>query len=88
MYVPNAFTPNGDNRNDVFLPVLRSAKLFELKIYNRWGQEIFHSTDPQQGWDGSFNGEVCKQDVYNWTIELSTLSGERRMQSGTVSLLR
>jgi gliding motility-associated-like protein len=88
LYVPNTFTPNDDNRNDVFFASVRSSKFFDLKIYDRWGQEIFHATSPQDGWDGTFKGEVCKQDTYTWVIELSTVGGERFVKSGTVLLLR
>jgi gliding motility-associated-like protein len=88
LYVPNTFTPNDDNRNDVFFASVRSSKLFDLKIYDRWGAEIFHATSPQDGWDGTFKGEACKQDMYTWVIELSTVGGERFVKSGTVLLLR
>lgn len=88
IYVPNAFTPNDDRRNDVFMASVRSFKLFDLKIYDRWGQELFHSTSPQTGWDGSFKDQPCKQDTYTWVIELSTNDGQRISKQGVVMLMR
>jgi gliding motility-associated-like protein len=88
MYVPNAFTPNSDNRNEVFKPVIRSAKMFDLKIYNRWGELIFKSNDIQTGWDGSHDGKACKEDLYTWRIQISSIKGEKVIKIGTVMLLR
>lgn len=88
IYVPNAFTPNDDRRNDVFMASVRSFKSFDLKIYDRWGQELFHSTSPQTGWDGTFRDQPCKQDSYNWVIELSTNDGKRISKQGVVMLMR
>ena len=88
LYVPNAFTPNNDQNNDVFLPVLRSYKFFDLKIYDRWGQELFHSSSAQTGWDGTYKAEPCKEDTYTWVIELSTSKGEKVSKSGVVVLVR
>lgn len=88
IYVPNSFTPNDDNLNDVFLPKLKSAKLYSLRIYDRWGQEVFYSVDPETGWDGTFRASSCKQDVYQWKIELSTVNGEKKILNGSLTLLR
>src|ERR1041384_3504677 len=52
IYVPNAFTPNGDGLNDVFLPVTRGVKKYSLELFNRWGERIFFSREPMIGWDG------------------------------------
>jgi gliding motility-associated-like protein len=88
LYVPNTFTPNDDNFNDVFLPVARAIKSYDLKVYDRWGHERFHSKSLESGWDGRFSGELCKQDVYTWVIEVSTNNGDAVKRSGTVTLLR
>ena len=74
--------------NDVFLPVLRSYKFFDLKIYDRWGQELFHSSSAQTGWDGTYKAEPCKEGTYTWVIELSTSKGEKVSKSGVVVLVR
>lgn len=87
-YVPNAFTPNDDEKNETFLPVMRGVRLYEMQIFNRWGQQIFRSENPLIGWDGRFQGEPCQQDSYIWKIKLSTLLGEEKQYSGNVVLIR
>jgi gliding motility-associated-like protein len=88
IYIPNTFTPNDDDKNEVFLPVLRGEKLYTLQIFNRWGTKIFESKNPAQGWDGTFQGESCKQDVYTWRIRVSSLDGEAKEYTGHVLLHR
>jgi gliding motility-associated-like protein len=88
IYVPNTFTPNEDDKNDVFLPVLRGTKLYTLQIYNRWGTKILETKDPAQGWDGTFQGEPCKQDTYTWIIRTSSLDGQAKEYNGFVLLHR
>jgi gliding motility-associated-like protein len=87
-YIPNAFTPNGDNNNEVFMPVIRSAKKYRLIVFNRWGQTIFSTTDVNAGWDGTFNNERCQDGVYVWRITLSAFNGESKELTGSVSLYR
>ena len=88
VYVPNVFTPNEDELNDIFLPIIRGIKLYELMIFDRWGVKVFSTTDLQAGWDGTYRGEPCKQDVYVWKISLSSLNGEMKTMSGQVLLSR
>ena len=88
VYVPNVFTPNEDELNDIFLPIIRGIKLYELMIFDRWGVKVFSTTDLQAGWDGTYRGEPCKQDVYVWKISLSSLNGEMKTMSGQVLLNR
>ncbi len=87
-YVPNAFTPNGDGLNDTFYPVLRGVKKFELQIFDRWGELIFSSNSSEHVWDGTFKGQECKQDVYNYKLVLLNVKGEEKMYSGGVMLYR
>jgi gliding motility-associated-like protein len=90
--IPNSFTPNGDNMNDWFLPrqlLSRSVKTFKMNIYNRWGQEIFTTTNISgRGWDGKFNDEPQQQGVYVYLIELSFADGRSEKYQGNVTLLR
>jgi gliding motility-associated-like protein len=88
IYIPNAFTPNDDDRNDIFLPIVQSEKLYTLSIFDRWGQRVFISKDSRTGWDGTFKGEECKTDVYTYKITLSTAGGSAKEYSGSVSLIR
>jgi gliding motility-associated-like protein len=87
-YVPNAFTPTGDDRNEVFKVVGRGVSKYTIVIYDRWGSLIYHGTDINQGWDGTINGKPAKVDVYNWLINASSLRGQIKEFSGHVTLYR
>jgi gliding motility-associated-like protein len=87
-YIPNTFTPNGDDRNDVFMPLMRGVKMYAMMVFDRWGEKIFSTEDPLQGWDGTYRGEFCKEDVYGWRAVVSTVHGERKEFSGHVTLMR
>jgi len=91
IFLPNAFTPNGDGENDVLR--LRSNFLdqltdFELMIYNRWGQEIYRSQNVFGEWDGTFRGEELAPDVYGFYMRVRCPEGEELIQKGNISLLR
>jgi gliding motility-associated-like protein len=88
----NVFTPNGDEKNDVFLfkPVSDITR-FHLKIYNRWGQLLFETNDVTQGWDGKTKGSDCTPGIYYWHTEFMCRNGNRVRKStlkGTVTLLK
>ncbi|MES2568158.1 MAG: PKD domain-containing protein [Bacteroidota bacterium] len=90
-YAPNAFTPNGDMKNDLFLPLGNGWNLdtFDLKIFNRWGSVIFHTTDTAKGWDGKLtNGEPAKSDVYVWQVELKDNHNKEYYYVGHISLIK
>lgn len=84
LYIPNAFTPNGHNK--VFLPIgaYIDASDYKLSIYNRWGEKIHETTDPNKGWDGGGHEE----GVYAYTVQYKTAVGEFRQRNGTVNLIR
>jgi len=66
-YVPNAFTPNGDGKNDIFVPKYQCVySNYEMKIYNRWGQIVFVSENPSNGWDGTVSGTPQPIGAYVW----------------------
>ena len=90
IYVPNAFTPNNDNKNDIFRAYYgENISNFKLQIYNRWGLQVFETNDILKGWDGNVNGRKQPQGAYVWIIKYKTLTNnsEQKM-NGTVSLLR
>ncbi|MGE5107535.1 MAG: PKD domain-containing protein [Sphingobacteriales bacterium] len=88
-FVPNAFTPNTDNRNDVFKPVAVGISVFKyFKVYNRWGQLVFTTSQPGKGWDGTFNGREQPLGVYVWVAEATTYTGVNIKEKGTVTLIR
>jgi len=93
-YVPNSFTPNDDEKNQVFLPILTAGYkkgTYSLSIYNRWGEIVFESRDPDLGWDGSYGPSSinCQIGTYTWVIELEMLqSQEIKKFVGHVNLIR
>jgi gliding motility-associated-like protein len=87
-FVPNAFTPNDDGKNELFIPVSRGIKLYEFSVFNRWGESIFTTSLPNNGWDGNYKGNPCQQDIYVWKASLSTTGGEMKELTGTVILYR
>lgn len=93
-YIPNTFTPDGDQFNQTFKPVITSGYdvyHYKLTIYNRWGELIFESRNPEIGWDGiSFLTGVQVQDgTYSWKIELKvTGNDDKKVAVGTVNLIR
>lgn len=90
LYIPSAFTPNGDGLNDVFKPVGKYIRNFEMYIFDRWGMEIFHSTDINDGWNGTVHGgsEVSQEDIYVYKISVTDSRGEQHSYVGNVTLLK
>jgi len=94
IYVPTAFTPNGDDLNDTFKAITNVDGDFDFMmiVYNKWGEEIFSSTNINKGWDGTFKGKECMADVYTWIIRFDALNNynfsQKSPQTGTVTLLR
>ena len=88
LYVPNAFTPNGDRLNDVFKPSYGDNVInFRMEIYNRWGEKVFHTEDMKKGWDGR-QGEAILPGVYVWMIQFDTADKKSTILRGTVLLIK
>ncbi len=92
-YIPNAFTPGDDNLNSVFLPVMTSGidiYDYKLTIFNRWGEVLFISHNPDIGWNGTFqSAEIVQQGIYIWQVEYGVeTKDERQTERGTVNLIR
>lgn len=87
-YVPNTFTPDGDGKNDVFYAYGTRIVEFEMDIYNRWGEHLFHSDDINEGWDGVYNGSVVKTGTYVWKIFYEESDGKRNIIYGNVNVLK
>lgn len=88
---PNAFTPDGDGHNDRFGMVVPQGLAFvdRMEIYNRWGQKIFESTEPNASWDGTVNGQNAPSDVYIYRVWWRRGDGALQMQAkGDITLLR
>jgi gliding motility-associated-like protein len=91
-YAPNAFTPNQDGINDIFLPTGIGYDLgtFDFYVFDRWGNVIFYSNDYRKGWDGHANGgsQIAQQDVYVWKVDLKDNSGKIHKYIGTVTIAK
>ncbi|MES2284848.1 MAG: PKD domain-containing protein [Bacteroidota bacterium] len=89
-YIPNAFTPNGDEKNDSFSAKGLFIKQYEMMIFDRWGNLIFFSEDINKGWDGKINhgNEIALQDVYVYSIRVVDFKKEEYFYKGIVTLLR
>ena len=93
IYVPNAFSPNGDGVNDELQPFVRSlwpVKTYHLQIYNRWGQLIFQTSDINRGWDGRFEDQLLSEGIYLWHLEyaLEDSNQSQFSESGDFMLLK
>ncbi|MCY1538864.1 hypothetical protein D9M68_744260 [compost metagenome] len=87
--MPNAFTPNGDGKNDVFgLTNAKFQKLLRFEVYNRWGQQVFTTIDPLKGWDGTVEGKDCAQAVYTYIIVVELPDKNIKTYKGDVTLFR
>jgi gliding motility-associated-like protein len=88
--LPTGFTPNGDDLNEIFRP-LGSGEFvseFQMTIFNRWGQEVFRSIDPLDGWDGRYKGQEAQTGVYAYFITYKNVYNESKLVKGNVTLTR
>ncbi len=88
LYVPNAFTPNGDGLNDLFMVGYTGINEFNMKIFNRWGQLLFETNDPNTGWDGKYDNKIVEGGVYTYTITANNPCGLESKKNGYFILLR
>ncbi|MBK6859169.1 MAG: gliding motility-associated C-terminal domain-containing protein [Saprospiraceae bacterium] len=96
IWLPNAFSPNGDNINDWFYPIVVEdsyKQINYMSIYNRWGDQVYYKTnfqpnDPSQGWDGTFKNQKLNPGVFVYLIEVEWTNGETKKLWGDLSLIR
>ena len=89
LFIPNAFTPNGDAKNDVFkAQVFGIVDGFKLEVFNRYGQLMFVTSDPKKGWDGKFKGLDQKDGAYVWQCHYQLNGKAQTIENGTVILIR
>ncbi len=90
MLFPNAFSPEiaNSSENETFRPLYKGIKEYKLEIFNRWGELVFVSNDPEDEWDGIYKGVLSKQDVYVWKATWVCINDEKYMKVGDVTLLR
>lgn len=89
LYVPNAFSPNGDGVNEIFRIVRPSNQvLIEFRIYDRWGVEVFYTKNLKEGWNGYYKGQLQPVGAYVYFIRYIRMDGVEKMLKGTVTLVR
>lgn len=92
LFVPNLFTPNDDNVNDIFRAHGFGVEYFSLKVYDRWGRLLFESSDIENGWDGRNNGQYVESGNYTWTVQGYFYDGtslhSQGQQRGIIKLVR
>jgi len=92
IFVPNAFTPNGDGANEIFMPLTyyKEVATFNMSVFDRWGDLIFETNNLNIGWDGIANGgtDIAQEDVYIWKVSVKLLDGEKHNYTGHVTLIK
>jgi gliding motility-associated-like protein len=88
IFVPNAFSPNGDNVDDIEYVYGGCIEALDFKIFDRWGNMVFETTDPAKGWDGNFNSKPMSTGVYDYTLVAVQSSGKSTDQKGNITLVR
>ncbi|AEA44706.1 PKD domain-containing protein [Fluviicola taffensis] len=91
-FVPNAFSPDGDEFNNTFQPVFTSGfdpYSFNMRIFNRWGETLFESNDPKVGWDGTYQGVLVQEGVYSWTVSFKDSNSDKKYSDqGHLSMIK
>ena len=84
IFVPNAFSPDGDNTNDMFQVIGKGLNHITIEIYNRWGQLVFEAPNLSEPWDGTYRGQPCPIGTYVYQLKVDALTS----QAGTITLIR
>jgi gliding motility-associated-like protein len=87
IFIPNAFTPNGDSDNELFLPVGFGIESYNITMYDKWGNPVFKSSEEHKAWDGKVKGKPAEQDVYVYRIVIKTMGNLDIVKVGHVTLL-
>jgi gliding motility-associated-like protein len=88
IFVPNAFSPNGDGENDRLLVRGQNITELDFKVFNRWGELVFETSDQQRGWDGTFKGRAAEPAVFVYHLKARCGDGQEYFAKGNVTLLR
>jgi gliding motility-associated-like protein len=88
VYLPNVFSPNSDGNNDIFYVRGEGIKTLTFVIYDRWGEKVFESTDPNNGWDGSFKGKAMPAEIYYYKVIVEFVDGSQKTVAGDITLTR
>ena len=88
LFIPSAFSPNGDGVNDTWKISYKGIKEANIKIFNRWGEKLFETNDVKNGWDGIFKGKQLDQGVYGYYMTFKCNNGQESFKKGNITLLR
>jgi gliding motility-associated-like protein len=89
IYLPNTFTPDGNGRNETYKPLGTKLKsLVVFRIFDRWGNLVFETTDVNQGWDGIYDGKLLEPGVYVYYLEGTCITNNKEFIKGDVTLIR
>ncbi len=88
VFIPNAFSPNGDNENDILYVRGIWIEKMIFRVFDRWGEMVFESNDPAIGWDGTFRGKQLDPDVYDFYLDVTCIGGLESIIKGNVTLMK
>lgn len=88
IYIPNAFSPNGDGNNDEFRIYGQGIKTVQLDIFNRWGEKIYETTSQFAGWDGTYKGILQNPGVFVYNVKITFLDNRQLSKTGSISIIR
>jgi gliding motility-associated-like protein len=88
IFIPNAFSPNHDNQNEVLYVRGNTISTMELKVFDRWGELVFSSNDPKSGWDGTYKGKAADPGVFVYYLKVVCYNKEEFFKKGNITLIR
>lgn len=88
IFIPNAFSPNGDGKNDILYVRSEIVEDFYFVVYSRWGEKVFECTNLEAGWDGTYKGKPCQNGVYDYYFSGTCFGGKTKELKGNVMLVR
>ena len=88
IFIPNAFSPNGDNENDEYLVTGDIIEKIDLQIYNRWGEMVFETTKIEKGWDGTYNGKKVDPTVFVYHLSVTCINRAKFTKKGNITVIR
>lgn len=89
VFIPNVFTPNNDNANDVwfvYTPV--PTVYYHVRVFNRWGEKVYDSYNITEGWDGKYKSDNSPNGIYTYVIDFTFIDGDNRTYKGSLTVLR
>ena len=88
-YIPNAFTPNGDGKNELFMPVIGgNVKQYRFMIFNRWGELVFQTSEISKGWNGLYKNRQLDTNVFIWQCSYQLEGEKAKTEKGTVVVIK